>query len=77
MRRFERCLRVRQEAGDLAPQVDVADAARRLGALVPGIAAEALFDPASWGPRRQRDVLHGELALLGLRPPATSRRVAG
>jgi AcrR family transcriptional regulator len=63
--RFERCLRLRRATGRLDPDVDVRDAAHRLGALVPGIAAEAVFDPESWGPRRQRAVLRGELALIG------------
>jgi AcrR family transcriptional regulator len=75
--RLERSLRVRQAAGELPLDVDVRAAARRLGALIPGIAAEALFDPTSWGPRRQRDVLHGELALLGLQPPRAVAKAAG
>ena len=52
--------------GRLPATCDVADAARRLGALVPGIAGQALFDPARWTPARQRSVLAGELSLLGV-----------
>ena len=53
-------------AGRLPPTCDVTSAARRLGALIPGIAAQALFDSARWPPERQRAIVADELALLGL-----------
>ena len=55
------------ELGRLPASCDVTIAARRLGALIPGIAGQALFDPAGWPPARQRAVVADELALLGLR----------
>ena len=64
--RFERSLRLLVDRGHLDAAVDVGAAAHRLAALVPGIAAEAIFDPRRWTPARQRQVLHGELALIGL-----------
>jgi AcrR family transcriptional regulator len=54
-------------AGRLDPECDIPNAARRLGALIPGIAAQVVFDPAGWTPVRQRAVLAGELAMLGVR----------
>lgn len=41
------------------------EAAQRLTALVQGIAAQAMFDPEHWGPERQREMVRGELDLLG------------
>jgi AcrR family transcriptional regulator len=64
--RLERCLSLLAAEGRIAPGLDVTDAAHRLAALIPGIAAEAIFDPASWSPARQRRVLRSELALLGV-----------
>jgi len=66
LRRFERCLRGLNDEGRLRPDVDVRDAAGRLAALVPGLAAEAIFDPDRWTPARQRRVLRSELTLIGL-----------
>lgn len=66
LERFERCLGVLAQQGRLTPGVDVAAAAGRLAALVPGLAAEAIFDPTRWTPARQRRVLRSELALIGL-----------
>ena len=66
LERIERCLTLLAAAGRLADGVDLGDAAHRLAALVPGIAAEATFDPANWTVARQRRTLHTELALLGL-----------
>lgn len=66
LRRFERCLRGLAEQGRLHAEVDLRDAAARLAALVPGLAAEAIFDPTRWTPARQRRVLRSELALIGL-----------
>ena len=66
LERIERCLGLLAADGRLAHGVDLVAAADRLGALVPGIAAEATFDPNRWTPARQRRTLHTELALLGL-----------
>lgn len=66
LERFERCLGVLAHQGRLTPGMDVAAAAGRLAALVPGLAAEAIFDPARWSPACQRRVLRSELALIGL-----------
>jgi hypothetical protein len=57
----------------LACSVD--EAAHRLGALVQGIATQALFDPSHWAPNRQRSVLDGELALIGLDDAATTNQL--
>lgn len=64
--RLEHCLTLLAAEGRLADGIGLIDAAHRLGALVPGIAAEATFDPTRWTPDRQRRTLHTELALLGL-----------
>ena len=69
LRRFERCLKNLAGCGRLAPGIDTRDAAARLAALVPGLAAEAIFDPVHWTATRQRRVLRSELALIGLTPP--------
>jgi AcrR family transcriptional regulator len=66
LERLERCLDRLAAEGAISPGVDVGDAAHRLAALVPGIAAEAIFDPQRWPPERQRRVLRSELTLLGL-----------
>ena len=70
--RIESCLGLLAAKGELADGVDVQDAAHRLAALVPGIAAEAIFDPRRWTPARQRQVLYSELALVGLDVEGTS-----
>lgn len=67
LQRFEGCLGTLAAQGRLTPGVDVAAAAGRLAALVPGLAAEAIFDPTRWTPTRQRRILRSELALIGLR----------
>ncbi len=70
--RIERCLALLAAAGELAEHVDIGDASHRLAALVPGIAAEATFDPGRWTASRQRRVLRSELALFGLDRPIES-----
>ena len=70
--RLERCLEQLEAAGAISPGIDMGDAAHRLGALIPGIAAEAIFDPQRWPPARQRRVLRSELTLLGLEDPDRS-----
>jgi AcrR family transcriptional regulator len=64
--RIERSLRVLRKQRRLPADVDIVDAAHRLSALIPGIAAEAIFDPKGWSAARQRRVLRSELALIGL-----------
>jgi AcrR family transcriptional regulator len=54
--------------GSVGADVDIDVAAARLGALIAGIAGQAMFDPAHWTARRQRAVLAAELDLLGVRP---------
>jgi hypothetical protein len=66
LQRFERCLATLAKQGRLNPGVNTRDAAGRLAALVPGLAAEAMFDPTRWTPARQRRVLRSELQLIGL-----------
>ena len=63
--RIRKCLTELAKSKDLV-DFDVATAADRLSALVPGIAAEATFDPKTWSPTRQRKALRSELAILGL-----------
>ncbi|MFN3219991.1 MAG: TetR family transcriptional regulator C-terminal domain-containing protein [Acidimicrobiales bacterium] len=65
VRRIERCLELRAQRDGLSGEADLSLAAHRLGALVQGIAAEALFDPRAWGPSRQRAVMRSELQLVG------------
>ena len=72
LERLERCLEQLEVAGAISPGIDRGDAAHRLGALIPGIAAEAIFDPQRWPPARQRRVLRSELTLLGLEDPDRS-----
>ena len=72
LERLERCLEQLEAAGAISPGIDMGDAAHRLGALIPGIAAEAIFDPLRWPPERQRRVLRSELTLLGLEDPDRS-----
>jgi AcrR family transcriptional regulator len=74
--RLEHCLEQLAARGAITPGVDRGDAAHRLAALVPGIAAEAIFDPQQWPPARQRRVLRSELTLLGLEDPDHSRAPA-
>ena len=64
--RVKKCLTARVKQGGLTKKIDVNAAADRLSALVPGIAAEVIFDPTAWSPARQRKVLRTELDLLGL-----------
>ena len=66
LQRFERCLTALADAGRVAPGIDIEDAAGRLAALVPGLAAEAMFDPTRWTPAKQRRILLSELRLIGL-----------
>ncbi len=72
LERLERCLDQLDRRGAILPGIDVGDAAHRLAALIPGIAAEAIFDPQRWPPARQRRVLRSELTLLGLEDPDRS-----
>ena len=42
------------------------EAARRLTAVVQGVATQAMFDPQDWPSERQFQVVRGELVLLGV-----------
>ena len=64
--RIRTCLKELQEAQRLPATIDLTRAADRLSALIPGIAADATFDPTHWTPRRQRQVIRDELRSLGL-----------
>ena len=64
--RIETCLRIAASRGDIDKSADIKSAADRLGALIAGIASEAVFDPKKWSPARQRNALQTELQLLGL-----------
>jgi AcrR family transcriptional regulator len=60
-RRIQRIIRLQNGTGSPGFQPDDAAAARRLLALVQGIAMQAVFDPDDWTPRRQRSFLRSEL----------------
>ena len=64
--RIEKCLQLLQQNKKLPKSVNIAHAADRLAALIPGIASEAIFDPQTWPASRQRQTLRTELQLLGL-----------
>jgi rifampin ADP-ribosylating transferase len=64
--RLRRCLRALEQRGDLPAGLEIRVTADRLATLIPGIAAEAIFDPRRWTPRYQRRILTDELRLLGL-----------
>ena len=64
--RIEKCLQLMQQNKKLPKSVNIAHAADRLAALIPGIASEAIFDPQKWPASRQRQTLRTELQLLGL-----------
>ena len=61
-------LRTCQRQQRLDPRCDPVGTARRLAALISGIASQAIFDPSAWTPTRQRAVVADELALVGLGP---------
>lgn len=65
VRRIEACLEERARRDGLSAEADLSLTANRLGALLQGIAAEAIFDPREWGPSRQRAVMCSELRLVG------------
>jgi AcrR family transcriptional regulator len=75
-RRFRSCLDVLAAQGRLRVGLDIEIAADRISSLVPGIAAEAIFDPRRWTAARQRRVLHDELATLGVDAPTATRRAS-
>ncbi|BAN00788.1 TetR/AcrR family transcriptional regulator [Ilumatobacter coccineus] len=66
-KRIVTCLQRMRDDGALPTGVDIERAADRLSALVPGIAAEAVFDPSRWTATRQRRVLTDALVSLGIR----------
>ena len=59
--RIAAVLRARIAAGVAPSHIDVDAIALRLGALIPGIAAQAAFDPRGWTAQRQRSVVCDEL----------------
>lgn len=65
-KRITMMLRSLRAQGRLDPGADIANAAQRLSALIPGIAGQVMFDPTRWTPARQRSVVAGELASLGI-----------
>lgn len=66
-KRIRNCLELLRTDGRLPERTDVSRAADRLSVLIPGIAADATFDPGRWTPTRQRQVLRDELLAIGLR----------
>lgn len=64
--RIRSCLLDLAACGRLPESVDIDCAADRLSALIPGIAANATFDPTGWTPGRQRRVLCDEMTALGI-----------
>lgn len=75
-RRFRACLDALVTEGRLRRGLDTEVAADRISALVPGIAAEAIFDPRRWSAARQRRVLLDELAALGFDASTAARRAS-
>lgn len=65
-RRIRACLTCLRTADRLPAATDIGRAADRLAALVPGIAADATFDPTRWTASRQRRVVRDELHALGI-----------
>ena len=65
-KRLRTCLKLLQNAERLPATVDLTRAADRLSTLIPGLAADATFDPKRWTARRQRRVVRDELRSLGL-----------
>jgi hypothetical protein len=63
-----------EQRGDLPDGLEIRPTADRLAALIPGIAAEAIFDPRRWTPRYQRRILVDELRQLGLTRESTTRK---
>ena len=59
--RVERIIRLQAGRDGEASDVDAATSARRLLALVQGIAMQAVFDPEDWSARKQRTFLRSEL----------------
>ena len=51
-------------ADELPADLDVAESARDLLVVVMGLAAQAVFDPQDWPPRRQRAFVARHIALL-------------
>jgi len=70
--RLAATMRAMQTAGRLPESCDIDRAADRLGALIPGIAGQVVFDPKGWTAARQRAALATELDLLGLAGVAAS-----
>jgi AcrR family transcriptional regulator len=66
--RIRRMLDRRRVEQRIDPACDVAEASRRLSALIPGVAGLAMFDPKQWTAARQREIVAGELRLLGVGP---------
>jgi AcrR family transcriptional regulator len=60
-------------AGKTAADVEPREAGRHLMALVMGIAAQALFDPADWPAARQMALVDAELTGLGIAVPGRQR----
>lgn len=72
--RIRACLQQLDSDGRLPASTDIALAADRLSALIPGIAAGAIFDPVRWTATRQRKILQDELGALGLTRRSAPRR---
>ncbi len=72
--RVERQLERERDAGRCRADIDVARVARRILALVQGIAMQALFDPTDWTPTRQRRFLAEELREVIDVTPKRARR---
>ena len=64
--RIRACLKRLRADGRVPATTDLARGANRLSALIPGIAADATFDPVRWTATRQRQVLRDELLSLGV-----------
>lgn len=60
-KRIERVIRLQADLGGEDSVSDAAIVARRLLALVQGIAMQAVFDPEDWTARKQRTFLQSEL----------------
>jgi AcrR family transcriptional regulator len=65
-------VRTEQQAGRLPAHLRPADEARRLAALLDGIAVQAIFAPTLWPPATQRRFVADHLATLQATPPVRS-----
>lgn len=64
LREIETCLRDEMRDERLRESIDVATEARRLMAVMDGVAIQTLFDTSQWPPKRQLEILDAQLTDL-------------